>query len=46
MANGPFGVVSEYGNVDPATDPNDGTQNVGFGNSLIYDYLRRQFGNH
>ena len=38
MANGPFGVVSEYGNVDPATDPNDGTQNVGFGNSLIYDY--------
>ena len=38
VANGPFGVVSEYGNVDPATDPNDGTQNVGFGNSLIYDY--------
>ena len=38
VANGQFGVVSEYGNVDPATDPNDGTQNVGFGNSLIYDY--------
>jgi T5SS/PEP-CTERM-associated repeat protein len=38
VANGPFGVVSEYGTVDPATDPNDGTQNVGFGNSLIYDY--------
>jgi T5SS/PEP-CTERM-associated repeat protein len=38
VANGPFGVVSEYGNVDPATDPNDGTQNVGFGNSLIYDF--------
>ena len=38
IANGPFGVVNEYGNVDPATDPNDGTQNVGFGNSLIYDY--------
>jgi T5SS/PEP-CTERM-associated repeat protein len=38
VANGPFGVVNEYGTVDPATDPNDGTQNVGFGNSLIYDY--------
>jgi hypothetical protein len=34
-----FGVTNEYGNVDPATDPNDGTQNVGFGNSLIYDFF-------
>jgi T5SS/PEP-CTERM-associated repeat protein/autotransporter passenger strand-loop-strand repeat protein len=39
VANGPFGVVNEYGNVDPQTDPNDGTQNVGFGNSLIYDFF-------
>ena len=38
VANGRFGVLSEYGDVDPATDPNDGTQNVGFGNSLIYDF--------
>jgi T5SS/PEP-CTERM-associated repeat protein len=33
-----FGVTNLYGNVDPQTDPVDGTQNVGFNNSLIYDF--------